>query len=175
MQYKSNSKEFIEILRQKTLDRLDVAGGMLEGFISREIKSQGLIDKGGLINSRYYKVYPKDLSVRAGITKFYGAVHELGATILPKKAKALAVPIHPNAKARTLREGQSIRDAFPDLVYIKRKSGHPLLVKPAGRGMQHGRMDVYFVLVPKVTIPKRPFLRPALYNNLKTLGRVFTL
>ena len=75
----------------------------------------------------------------------YAGILERGGKILPKNAKALAVPISAEAKSHT-----SPRD-MADLTFIPRKGKPPLLVRLIGG--QHERMEVHWVLLSSVTIP----------------------
>ena len=77
----------------------------------------------------------------------YALIHEIGGTIVPKRAKFLTVPVTENAK----RAG-SPRN-MPSLHFGKTKGGQPVLLDQSGR--------VQYLLRKKVTIPARPYLRPA--------------
>ena len=83
------------------------------------------------------------------------AMLHFGGTIRPRTAKALAVPIHPDAQGKRPRD-------FADLDFIPRKgSGRPpLLVRKVFRGKSDTlrKMDVMFVLLKSVKLPARPFL-----------------
>ena len=126
-------------------------------------------DKGNLIQEIDYEVMWPERLVRISANTIYAAIQEMGGDIVPKDAKALAVPVHPDAKAALIPEGSSIKDVFPDLIYIERNGQAPLLVREAGRGLNHGRFDIMYVLVQKVTIPAQPYLRPAIFENQKQI------
>ncbi len=81
----------------------------------------------------------------SSIVKIAGA-NEFGATILPKRGKYLAVPLVPEAK------GKSPRD-FVGLQFIK-GNGNPVLARVEGESV-----FPVFVLMKKVVIPERSFLR----------------
>jgi len=74
----------------------------------------------------------------------YAAILNFGGTIRPVHAKALAVPISPEAK-----QVSSPRD-MPGLVLAKRAGKPPLLIQPMGEGLNP---IVHWVLVASVTIP----------------------
>ena len=112
---------------------------------------------------------PNDkMTLKVGTNVVYAAIQEFGGTIVPENAGALAVPIHPDAKAALIPQGGSIRNVFPDLVMIKRKSGAPLLVRVKGN-----QFDIMYVLLKRVTIPAHPFLRPAVLNNKQNIVAIF--
>ncbi|WP_225205385.1 hypothetical protein [Novosphingobium huizhouense] len=78
----------------------------------------------------------------------YALIHELGGTIEPKNAKFLSVPVSEAAK----RAG-SPRN-MGNLAYVQSIKGQPMLVD------QHSG-KVHYILKKRVTIPARPYLRPA--------------
>lgn len=84
------------------------------------------------------------VSVRVGTNVVYAAVQEFGGTIVPRQAKMLAIPIGN-------RRGSPRR--YNDLHIIRTRSGSVLLVDQSG--------EAHYLLVPKVTIPAHPYLRPA--------------
>ena len=94
----------------------------------------------------------------------YALIHELGGTIVPKRAKFLTVPVTDSA-----RRAGSPRN-MSGLRYAKSKGGQPVLVDKAGR--------LQYLLRKSVTIPARPYLRPAadaVYPNLvKHMKRLWT-
>lgn len=102
-----------------------------------------------------YQIIPRKRIVRTYANTEYAAIQELGGDIVPDQAGALTVPVHPDAK------GKSAKD-FDDLVLIKRNNAAPLLVRKKGRGFNHERLDVMFVLVQRVTITPQPYMRPVL-------------
>lgn len=144
--------QVINDIKRRLVDGLQLIGE----FVRSEAMLRAPADKGFLRSQMYFKVNPDKLEVTIGNNAVYAGVVEFGGDIRPKKGKALAVPVHPDAKGRSPQD-------FPDLVMIKPEhSDHPLLIR-----QEKGRSsyDVMFVLVPKVTIPAQPFLRPALYEN----------
>ena len=74
----------------------------------------------------------------------YAGVHQEGATITPKAAKALAIPVTNEA-----RRAGGPRSMDLHLVWPKGKAAGTL---------RDDANKVHFVLVKSVTIPARPFL-----------------
>jgi hypothetical protein len=102
----------------------------------------------------------------------YARIHEFGGTITPLRAKALPVPLNFAAQVVLQRSGGNLRAAMPDGVVIPRKGGKPpLLVGRSKVKTQRGysgkkrvidNARPAFLLVKRVNMPKRPFVRPVL-------------
>lgn len=96
--------------------------------------------------------------------------HEFGVVIRPKRKKFLAIPLPPAKRKRP-------KD-FDDLVFIKKDENRAYLMRPTGK---KGTMKAYFILLKKVVIPERSFLRTGFDNNVdrimdkaeQLLGAVF--
>jgi phage gpG-like protein len=92
----------------------------------------------------------------------YAGTHEYGATIQARRAFAslpggpfLAIPLDATkTRGGDVRGG--LRD-FPGMFLIRSRRGRWLLVRQQG-----ARLVAMFALVKRVTIPPRPYLRPAL-------------
>lgn len=85
--------------------------------------------------------------------------HEFGVTIRPKRKKFLAVPLPPAKRKRP-------KD-FDDLVFIKSNDeNRAYLMRPTGK---RGTMKAYFILLKKVDIPERSFLRTGFDNNVNRI------
>jgi hypothetical protein len=103
----------------------------------------------------------------------YAASHEYGATIRPVRGKFLAIPVGPALTGAGVARF-SPRDL--QLRFIATRSGGILVLKTeqrtaGGRLKRGGAVGTpYFVLVREVTIPKRPYLRPALEDAAHKLG-----
>lgn len=83
----------------------------------------------------------------------YAGANEFGATIKPNGHRFLAVPLRQEAKEKSPRE-------FSDLVFIPPAKGEkkrPILAK-----VVDGTVMPYYVLMDKVEIPERSFLRSAI-------------
>lgn len=87
----------------------------------------------------------------------YARIHELGGTIVPKRAKFLTIPISDEAK----RAGRA--RAMSNLAYVQSIKGQPMLVD------QHSG-EVHWLLVKSVTIKAQPYLRPAGDMHYPSLG-----
>lgn len=88
----------------------------------------------------------------------YARIQELGGTILPKNGKYLAIPI-----SREAKQVASPRD-MPNLVFVQSVKGQPMLVSEQlgkGRKGKLGKVVVHWLLRLSVTLPARPYLRPA--------------
>jgi hypothetical protein len=83
--------------------------------------------------------------------------HEFGVTIKPKNKKFLALPLPPAKRKRP-------KD-FDDLVFIKSKDdpNRAYLMRPTGK---KGTLKAYFILLKRVVIPERSFLRTGFDNNI---------
>ncbi len=117
--------------------------GVLTGFLRRSIE----IDL-----SRIGEPHPK---ARVGSTAPYAAIHEFGGVVTPKTAGALAVPIGIAGRRAARDAGGSIRSL--NLQAIKRPGRPTLLVRPGPRKS----MVPLFVLKQSITLPPRPYIRPA--------------
>jgi len=77
----------------------------------------------------------------------YAGIHERGGVITPRNARALAVPVSPEARKFT-----SPRD-MPNLTLIPRKGKPALLVeKLSSRGSRQEQWRIHWVLLASVTI-----------------------
>lgn len=113
---------------------------------------------GALRQSIYSKV--EGLTARIGSNMEYAAAIEFGAHITPIRAKALTVPIAPEAV------GQRASD-FQDL-FIWKSNGKVFLAKSTGEKT----LKIYFQLLKSVDIPKQPYLRPALAEKKKEVMQI---
>lgn len=106
-------------------------------------------------------IYAKliEYAMRIGSALEYFPTIEFGAHITPYRAKALTIPIAPEAI------GQRAAD-FPGL-FIYQKDGKAFLARE-----EDGQLKVYFILLKNVDIPKNPCLRPALAIKKKDVIKV---
>lgn len=81
-------------------------------------------------------------------------VHEFGATITPKSAKNLAIPLKPSMKGKSPRDVNGIW-------FLKTDDGDLFAVKNKGKD----EIDFLFLLLPSVTIPERSFIRAGYDSN----------
>lgn len=93
---------------------------------------------------------PRGVKVYWGSPHFYAKVYEEGATIRPKAAKLLTVPLTRKAKRYRARE-------YPDpLTLIRGRSGRFWLVHiPKGKT---GSWKFVYALIPKAVVPARSHL-----------------
>lgn len=91
---------------------------------------------------------PERATVKIGTNLEYAAIHEFGGTIYPKNGKFLAVPI--SAEARQFVEPKN----YPGKL-------HAVMGSATSGVLLDDDNDAQFALVTSVTIPARPYLRPA--------------
>ncbi len=169
MNVQFDESKFMAFANKKTLAGLELVGAVVDGEIGKNIK-QNFHGQGQLAGSITHKVFESEKFVRCSVNKVYAAIQELGGIIKPTKAKALAIPVHPEA-VRWTEKGGEPKD-FPGLVMIKRKNGAPLLVRIKDKGKKQ-RFDIMFVLLKSVQIPARPYIRPAVYENKEKIMKIF--
>lgn len=112
----------------------------------------------------------KNPRVRVGPSLFrvpYARIQELGGTIIPKKGRALAVPIGAAGRKAARDAGGSLRSL--NLIFIPRKGQAPLLAKKVGK-----RIKPLFILLKSVTLPARPYLKPAAQLARPQIRKQFT-
>jgi phage gpG-like protein len=109
-----------------------------------------LIQSGRLMNSlrrrhnaREATVYSRDVRAR---------IHELGGTIVPRRAKALTIPLCPEARRKRATEFDRKKTFL-----LKRPGKDPVIML---KGEEGGQATALYVLKKSVRIPARPFLRP---------------
>lgn len=99
-----------------------------------------------------------------GEQAWLAGIHEYGCVITPKNAKYLTVPCNPKAKGKKAGE-------FPDLFFYESESGTKFLARPKGKD----GIEILYILMSKVQIPERAFLRGGHDANidevLKKMGR----
>jgi phage gpG-like protein len=79
-----------------------------------------------------------------GTDLVYAPIHEFGGTIVPKNARLLAIPVGD-------RTGSPRK--YNDLHFVRARSGQMFLMDSEG--------NIQYSLRAKVTIPARPYMRPA--------------
>ncbi len=112
------------------------------------IQKQGLIKTRTLSRSISEAIEERSATravVAIGTNLEYAAIHEYGGTIRPKNGKYLAIPVGTYKGSPT---------THADLKVVKTRSGSLVMLDDNG--------TVQYVLKPSVTIPARPYLRPAL-------------
>lgn len=136
---------------------LDRIGQRIVTTTKTNIRKQGLVDTGRLMNSIMAKRRGKTLTVGSfGVP--YAALHEfgsqalLGSDVLPQEAGALTIPINPEFKGRRAKD-------IPGL-FVRRKNGKAYLVQKQGESLR-----VAYVLVPSAHHSPKPFLGPAIQST----------
>ncbi|PKN91104.1 MAG: hypothetical protein CVU44_21035 [Chloroflexi bacterium HGW-Chloroflexi-6] len=116
----------------------------------KNIKDQGLIRTRTLsrsLTSEHEEITPTRVADAIGTNLEYAPIHEYGGTIRAKKGKYLAIPIG----------GMKDSPVGKNLHLTKTSGGTLLLVDDGGQAQ--------YVLKESVTIPARPYLRPAYDAN----------
>jgi hypothetical protein len=93
----------------------------------------------------------------------YARIQEKGGVIVPKKGRMLAIPVGPARTAAGVSRYASPRDV-PGLHLAMTRNRQLVLVQGQSGKQTGGKVKagtVFFILVPSVRIPARPFLKPA--------------
>ena len=185
-----NGKKLREQVQAEIDRRLTKVGGMLVKEAKQDLSRGNSRDggpspagtppyqfRGRLAKSVTFKFkgLRKTRMIRVGTRSFVGYKQEVGGVIRPKSKKALAVPI--SLQARRHRGGAR---NFPiKLTMIKRRNKPPLLVDTSkekytkkGKLRKNSRWVLHYVLTKKVTLPKRPWLRPLLQRRRRKIFRM---
>lgn len=127
------------------------AGLLIEGHAKQLIRKKLNKDSDGhLINSIQTRFISKDTLLVGSFGLPYARIHEFGGVIIPKKARMLAIPIHPSMKGRRAKD-------VPGLF-----SGEGATSKILFQRRQDGTTIKAFVLKSRVVIPPRPYLAPSI-------------
>ena len=153
-----------EVAGQATLERAVVAGGLvIQNAAKAKVKDNALIKTGNLRRSIHMEMTDangKSATLEIGTDVEYAAVHEFGGVITPKKGKYLAIPVG-NYKDSPLNH--------KNLRAVKTRAGNLVLMDRDG--------TVQYVLKTSVTIPAKPYLRPAMDEHQSEaedeVGKVF--
>ena len=112
------------------------------------------------------------VGVFRGPARVYAGIHERGGTIYPRRAKALAVPVNNAVTAAGVSRFDGPRSYPGKLSFVPISRGNlvGLLVDDAERNRQDGeKMKAAYLLLRKVRIKPRPFLRPGVMQYLPRL------
>lgn len=101
----------------------------------------------------------RNLVAYAGTNVHYGLTQERGAVITPKTTKYVTIPLNKEARRMRATTPGSLRAR--KLVFIRSGHGNLLLANKKASG----GLKPLFLLKPSVTLPPRPWLRPALENG----------
>jgi len=88
-------------------------------------------------------------------------VNEYGATIRPRNAKRLAIPLNKQARGKSPR-------SFDDLWPLRTNDGSLYLVRNKGSS----RLEFMYWLATEVHIPERAFIRGGFDANVKQFGKM---
>jgi phage gpG-like protein len=130
--------------RRRALKR---GGVVLEGWMKVNIQRQGLIDTGNMRGAVSTEEESDDVVSVGPRNVQYAAIHEFGGTIRPVNAKYLAIPV-----TKAARYAGSPR-RFGGKLHAQMVAGGGALVDENG--------DIQYALKKSVTIPARPYVRPA--------------
>ena len=159
----------VKYSRSKAINFLNVAGGVIAGKASENVTTKlNKNSKGNLAGSIFYEVDEKQLKLFVIANTPYARIQHEGGDILPKRAKALAIPVHRDAVETAIPEGRTIKDIFPDLVLIPASDNnqHPLLVRMKSRKKDGYQVyDVMYILVTKVHLNGTYFLKDAMLSE----------
>ena len=162
---KSRLGEVQGALRDRALRAgLSAAANVIEGAAKINIREQGLIDTGNLLNGTMAtepEVNGGSGHVYVIVVAEYGRIHEYGGTIVPRSAKALAIPL--NEAARRVGSPR----AYPTKLHVQWAKGAESGVLADEAGVAQ------YALVRSVTIPARPYLRPAIDGHQTEIGQAF--
>lgn len=138
-----------EATQGRALVRVAQAGGFVVLNAAKDnVMAQDLIRTKTLSRSLHEEVAEESATraaVDVGTNLEYAAIHEFGGVIRAKKSKHLAIPVGNRTGSPT---------KYSDLK-VKKTAGGTLVLVDGGGSLQ-------YVLKASVTIPARPYLRPAL-------------
>lgn len=124
-----------------------MAGGLVvERRAKQNVREQHLIDT-GLLRESITASAVTDLLVRIGTPLIYASIHEFGGDITPKNRQYLAIPLTNKSRKVGPRD-------YPEALRFVPVNDGGFLVDAAG--------DAQYALRKRVTIPARPYLRPAI-------------
>lgn len=140
-------------LQEQALARaLTTAALPIEAQAKANIEANDLIDTGTLLRSigiEVVEVTKDRVAVAIGTNLVYAAIHEFGGEIRPRNGKFLSIPLTDEARGAP---GGSPRN-FPRDLSPRVNGNKGVLVDEGGVAQ--------YALVTSVTIPARPYLRPA--------------
>jgi len=108
------------------------------------------------------------LAIRARNRARYARAQELGGVIEPVTSKFLRIPTENAMTAQGIDKMPGpLRATAPEGFFqlVRTKAGRLMLVHDVGG--RNARSEIWYWLVPRVTLPPRPFLRPAVDEAMK--------
>jgi len=172
-------KKLLAIAHDRLVKWLDKSGFRVETAAKRSMRGKGPsaqgtppgIDTGTLRRSVTHQVNPTKLECRVGSNVPHARIQEMGGTITAKGSK-LTIPL--NEEAAKMRRNTASLNTVGGLKYVK-VGGTGYLVKDT----ENDDGEFMFVLKDSVTLPPRPYLRPALDKSrgpiLQELARMKVL
>lgn len=137
-----------ETMQGEALVNIVKAGGSVVVNAAKEnIKKQGLMRTRNLSRSVHQEVAESTnerAAVEVGTNVEYAALHEFGGTVQAKSSKYLAIPVGSYHGSPRKHTGLQVR---------KTAGGNLVMVDGGG--------TVQYVLKQSVTVPARPYMRPA--------------
>lgn len=141
-------KQLDQAVQGEALVNIVKAGGMVVVNAAKDnIKKQGLIRTRNLSRSVHLEVAEstnEHAAVDVGTDVEYAALHEFGGTVQAKSSKYLAIPVG-SYRGSPRKHG--------DLKVRKTGGGNLVMVDGAG--------VVQYVLKKSITVPAKPYMRPA--------------
>ena len=111
---------------------------------------------------------------RIGTNNVYSRIHELGGIIRPKSKRALAIPLTNEAKKAGSPSRMGGKLFYTPAAQQKRDPWTVGYLWPHRGGSLFGYQTPLFVLRTRVHMPARPYLRPALKDNMKHVERIMS-
>jgi phage gpG-like protein len=151
---------------QGLADEIIEAGLIVAGEIVKTSAIQNLQDRPGFEGKGFLEgqidseIIMNEKKVRISANTEYAAIQEFGGDIKPRNVKALTIPLNKEAQGKRAKD-------FPDLFLIKIHN-KAFLVRKKGKQLQF-----MYLLRDQVHIPARPYLAPAVYNNLDKIIQGF--
>jgi len=149
---RANVNDIAKQMLKRKLVALERAGAIVQS----QAKALAAVGKypagsskvGGALRDSIYLKMTED-SAQIGTNIEYGAMQEFGGVVTPYRAKALTIPIAAEAVGRRARDF--------DNLFIITINGNVYLA-----ANNNGELKLFYLLLDSVTIPKQPYLRPAL-------------
>jgi HK97 gp10 family phage protein len=140
-------KKLDENMRANTLRKGALAGGQVirNGASRRAPRKSGNLRRS--IVAEVKESNDEQATIEIGTNLDYAAIQEFGGTIVPKKAKLLAIPVTKTAERFAPRE-------YPGKLHMVISGGMPVGLADASDKLQ-------YALKRFVTIKAHPYLRPA--------------
>jgi hypothetical protein len=171
-----NGPQMLTAVQQTMMVRMKTAVEYLRSRVVKNISTSGRGGNAskpgqfphartGKLRQSIYGVHEgskKQVAGRVGTSLIYGRALELGATIRPKNARALTIPMTEEAEKRPAKQFKR-----PLSLVWPTGSKHGWLVEQKGK-----KTVLQYLLVRKVALKPRPFLRPTLNQEWPTVQKI---